>query len=131
MFCEKGVLKYFTKFTGKHLCQSLFLKKLQASVCNYIKKENLAQASVYDYNKKENLAQVFSCEFCKILRTPLFIEHLRWLLLCFLLFLIMVSKEQSKKSLKKTNLSQVMRTKKGNDLQLLQNNDCTKNEIFY
>ena len=24
MFCEKGVLRNFTKFTGKYLCQSLF-----------------------------------------------------------------------------------------------------------
>ena len=23
-FCKKGVLKIFAKFTGKHLCQSLF-----------------------------------------------------------------------------------------------------------
>ena len=28
---EKGVLRNFAKFTGKHLCQSLFLRKLQAS----------------------------------------------------------------------------------------------------
>ena len=27
--CKKGVLKNFTKFTGKHLCQSLLLIKLQ------------------------------------------------------------------------------------------------------
>ena len=31
MFCKKVVLKSFTKFTGKHLCQILFLIKLQAS----------------------------------------------------------------------------------------------------
>ena len=31
VFCEKGVLRNFAKFTGKHLCQSLFLIKLQAS----------------------------------------------------------------------------------------------------
>ena len=31
VFYKKGVLKNFTKFTGKHLCQSLFLMKLQAS----------------------------------------------------------------------------------------------------
>ena len=37
----KGVLRNFRKFTGKHLCQSLFFKK-------------------------EPLAQVFSCKFCKI-----------------------------------------------------------------
>ena len=29
VFCEKGVLKSFAKFTGKHLRQSLFLIKLQ------------------------------------------------------------------------------------------------------
>ena len=28
---KKGVLKNFAKFTGKQLCQSLFLIKLQAS----------------------------------------------------------------------------------------------------
>ena len=26
VFCEKGVLRNFAKFTGKHLCQSLFFK---------------------------------------------------------------------------------------------------------
>ena len=31
VFCKKSVLKNFTKFTGKHLCLSLFLTKLQAS----------------------------------------------------------------------------------------------------
>ena len=31
MFCKKVVLKSFTKFTGKHLCQILFLIELQAS----------------------------------------------------------------------------------------------------
>ena len=29
MFCKKGVLRNVTKFTGKHLCQSLFFNKLQ------------------------------------------------------------------------------------------------------
>ena len=28
VFCEKGVLRNFTKFTGKHLCQSLFFNKV-------------------------------------------------------------------------------------------------------
>ena len=28
MFCKKGVLKNFAKFTGKHLCQSLFFNKV-------------------------------------------------------------------------------------------------------
>ena len=30
VFHEKGVLKNFSNFTGKHLCRSLFLAKLQA-----------------------------------------------------------------------------------------------------
>ena len=58
VFCKKGVLRNLTKSTGKHLCQSLFLK-----ACNFI--------------KKETLAQLLSCEFCQISkstflhRTPL------------------------------------------------------------
>ena len=28
VFCKKGVLRNFTKFTGKHLCLSLFLNKV-------------------------------------------------------------------------------------------------------
>ena len=63
VFCKKGVLKNFTKFTGKNQCQSLFFIKLQPEACNFI--------------KKETLAHVCSCEFCKIFkniyfyRTPL------------------------------------------------------------
>ena len=53
--CKKGVLRNFSKFTGKHLCQSLFFIKL---ACNFI--------------KKETLAQVFSCEFCKISKNIFF-----------------------------------------------------------
>ena len=35
---ETLVLKHFTKFTGKHLCQSLFFK---VEACNFIKKATL------------------------------------------------------------------------------------------
>ena len=28
VFCKKGVLRNFRKFTGKHLCQSLFFNKV-------------------------------------------------------------------------------------------------------
>ena len=66
VFCKKHVLKNFPKFTGKHLCQSLFLNKvggLWLQACKFI--------------KSEILTQVFSCEFCEIFkntfiyRTPL------------------------------------------------------------
>ena len=59
MFCKKGVLRNFTKFTGKHLCQSLFFNKVA----------DLKPATLL---KKETLAQVFSCEFCKISKSTFF-----------------------------------------------------------
>ena len=54
---RKRVLRNFAKFTGKHLCQSLF----------FIKVADLRPATLF---KKKTLAQVFSCEFCKVRRTP-------------------------------------------------------------
>ena len=63
VFCKKGVLRNFAKFTGKSLCQSLSFNKVAGLACNFI--------------KKETLAQVFSYEFCEIskntfyYRTPL------------------------------------------------------------
>ena len=48
--CEKDVLKIFAKFTGKHLCQSLFSNKSAGLFFNFIKKETLIKG--------------FSCEFC-------------------------------------------------------------------
>ena len=57
VFCKKGVLKNFARFTGKHLCQCLFFNKVAG----------LSPASLL---KKETLAQVFSGQFVKFLRTP-------------------------------------------------------------
>ena len=48
---RKGVLRNFSKFTGKHLFKSLFYKK-------------------------ETLAEVFSCKFCEITKNTFFTEHL-------------------------------------------------------
>ena len=45
VFCKKGVLRNFGKFTGKHLCQSLFLVKLH-----------------------KTMERVFSCEFYEIFK---------------------------------------------------------------
>ena len=53
VFCKKVVLWNFAKFTGKHLCQTLFFNKVAGQPVN----------------------------FAKLLRTPCFIEHLWWLLL--------------------------------------------------
>ena len=59
----KGVLKNFSKFTVKHLCQSLFFCKVAGQACNFI--------------KKETLVQLFSCKFCEIFKNTFFTEHLR------------------------------------------------------
>ena len=48
---RKYILRNFTKYTGKHLCQSLFIKK-------------------------KTLAQVLFCEFCEISKNIFFTEHL-------------------------------------------------------
>ena len=52
MFRKKDALKNLAKFTGKTLCQSLFLNKVAGS--------------------KETLAQVFPFEYCKISKNTLF-----------------------------------------------------------
>ena len=56
VFWKKGVLRNFAKFTGKHLCQSLFFNNVAGlKACNFI--------------EKDNLAQVFSMNFAKFLNT--------------------------------------------------------------
>ena len=64
---KKGVLRNLTKFTGKHLCQSLFLNKVAGLRPTTLLKKKLW----YKY---------FPVNFVKFLRTPFYIEHL-WLLL--------------------------------------------------
>ena len=53
---RKGVLRNLAKFTGKHLCQSLFFNQRL-------------------FIKNETLAQVFFCEVCKISKNTDFTEH--------------------------------------------------------
>ena len=68
VFCKKGVLRNFTKFTGKHLCQSLFFNKVAG----------LRPATLL---KKRLWNRYFPMNFAKFLRTPFFTEHLWRLLL--------------------------------------------------
>ena len=56
VFCKKGVLKNFTKFTGKHLCKSPFF--------------NITLL------KKRLWHRCFPVNFVKFLRTSFFLEHL-------------------------------------------------------
>ena len=54
VFCKKGVLRYMAKFTGKHLCQSLFFSGLRPATLL----------------KKRLWHKYFSVNFTKCLRTP-------------------------------------------------------------
>ena len=68
MFYKIGVLKNFAKFTGKHLCWSLFFNKFGS----------LRPATLLEKRRQHSC---FPVNFAKFLRTPFFIEHLWWLLL--------------------------------------------------
>ena len=57
VFCKEDNLIDFVKFTGEHLCQILFLIKLQTSACKFI--------------KKETLGKVLSSAFCEIFKNTL------------------------------------------------------------
>ena len=65
---RKGVPRNLEKFTGKHLCQSLFFNKFG----------ELKPAILL---KKRLWHRCFPVSFDKFLRTPFFLEHLWWLLL--------------------------------------------------
>ena len=74
LLLKLNVLKSFADFTGKHLCWSLFLKKLQAWYLHLIK-------SRLQY-------RFFLVKFAKLLTTSLFAEHLLWLRPNDLLYLV-------------------------------------------
>ena len=57
LFCKRCVLKNFAKFTGKHLCQSLFFNKVAG----------LRPATLL---KKRLWHSCFPVNFVKFLRTP-------------------------------------------------------------
>ena len=58
VFCKKGVLRYFAKFTGKHLTHM---------TCNFI--------------KKRLWHRCFPVSFANFPRAPFLTEHLRWMVL--------------------------------------------------
>ena len=61
MFCKKRCFQKFCKIYRKHLCQSLFFDKFcKPQPATLLK-----------------MAQVFPCEFCKISKNTVFIEHFR------------------------------------------------------
>ena len=65
---KKVILKNFSKFTGKHLCQNLFFNKFAG----------LKPAALF---KKRLWERCFSVNFEKFLRTPFLPISFGWLLL--------------------------------------------------
>ena len=68
VFCKNRVLRFFTKFTGTHLCQSLFFNKIAGVRPTTLLKRRLWQ-------------RFFPVNSVKLLRKPFFTEHPWWLLL--------------------------------------------------
>ena len=62
VFCKKGVLKNFAKFTGKHLHQNLFFSKVA----------DLRSATLL----KKRVCEVFPCEFYEIFKNIFFYRTL-------------------------------------------------------
>ena len=62
MFCKKGVLRNFKKFTGKHLCQSLFFNKVAG-----LRPSTLLNKRLWH--------RCFPMNFVKSLRTPFYKEN--------------------------------------------------------
>ena len=62
VICKKGVLKNFSKFTGKHLFWSLFFAGLRPATLV----------------KKRLWHRCFPVNFANFIRTPSFMEYLRW-----------------------------------------------------
>ena len=63
VFCKKGVLRNFSKFTGKRLCQTLIFNKV-------------AGQRLPTFVKREALTQVLPVNFVKFLGANFCIEHL-------------------------------------------------------
>ena len=73
VFCKKGILRNFLKFTGKDLYKGLFFNKVAGL----------------------KLAQVFPVNFAKFLRAPFYTEHLWRLLLLINNWLVKNLKENN------------------------------------
>ena len=73
VFCEKGVLRNFAKFTGKHQCQNLFFNKVAS----------LRPPTLF---KKRLWHRCFTVNFQKFLRTPYLQNTSGWLLLYIVYF---------------------------------------------
>ena len=68
VFCKKAILKNFAKFTGKHLCQSLFFHKVAC-----LRPATLVKTRLWH--------RCLLVNFAKFLKTLFITEYCQWLLL--------------------------------------------------
>ena len=77
VFCKRGILRNFTKFFGKHLCQGLFFNKV-------------AGPGTATLLKKRLWHRCFPVNFAKFLRIPFSKNTSRRLLISVVFHLIMI-----------------------------------------
>ena len=82
---RKVVLRNFTKFTGKHLCQSLFFNKVAGLRPATLLKRRLWPEAC-NFIEKKDWHSFFPMNFVKFLRTLFFLQSTpeRLFLFCFL-----------------------------------------------
>ena len=87
----KKVFSDFSQNSRENTCTRVsFLIKLQASACNFVKRDILAQVFfsefckiwAWNFIKKRPWHRCFPVNFAKFLGTPFLSEHFRWLRLC-------------------------------------------------
>ena len=126
MFSKKGILKTFTKFTRKFLCQSLFSYRCRPQAAINFPKSTwkhlrqslfLIKLHISFLIKRKRLKKCFSVKFAKLLRTAFFKERCGWL---FLLTNIL-SHPQAAIHLWYPNYMHF----------LIMKYNCTKNEVFH
>ena len=73
VLCKKGVLRFFAKLTGKHLCQNLFLAKVFSFGSLFSIKLQAFRPSTFF--KRESNIGVF-CKYCENFKNTYFEEYL-------------------------------------------------------
>ena len=77
VFCKKGAIRNFAKFTGKHLCQSFFFDKVAGQIHRKTPVPdllNLAESNFQNYNHSISIRIVF--DYHSISITEFDSEHL-------------------------------------------------------
>ena len=79
VFCKKGVLRNFAKFTGKHLCQSLFFNKVAGlrPAC-LLKKRLMPTGGIYAVSISDKVKYTEAARRSVLLYKKMFLEILQY-----------------------------------------------------